>query len=166
MIDLNQRGKSMTLKKVAAFLDLAPKGASRARIQVHVLKGNWQQGLHDMFAPDPPVSKDMTDQKAYVDAWAAGIDPPASIDANLAGFDPLPIVARGITVGKHGVAAAEIGVALAGEGVREAVRHGDGAGKLERVPECFGVAKNRHGFGVAKLRVNIHEADFASEERG
>ena len=91
------------------------------------------------------MSKNMPDQKAYEDARAAGINPPASFDTNLAGLDLHPILARGIAVGKRGVAAAEIGVALTGQGLRQALRHGNGVGELKRVPERLGIAKNRHG---------------------
>ena len=117
-----------------------------------------------MFAPKAPVPKQMTDQKAYEDAGAAGIDPPASFDANFGGLDPPPLGTCGITVGKRGVAAAEIGIALAQTSMREALRDSDGACQLKSFPKRFGVAENRYGLRITQMRMNIHEADFASEE--
>jgi len=71
-----------------------------------------------MFRPKAPVPKQMTDQKAYEDAGAAGIDPPASFDATSADLTAATRTC-GITVGKRGVAAAEIGIALAQTSMRE-----------------------------------------------
>ena len=59
----------------------------------------------------------------------------------------------------------EVRVRLEALLTREAIRHGDRVGKDKRVPKCFGLAKDRHRLGVAKMRVNIHETYFASEER-
>src|ERR1700730_7841816 len=132
-------------------------GASAAAVQFHrhVFKSPRQQGPCDTLSPEPLVSKDIAHQKAYVDAWAAGIDPPAAFDADRAGFHLRPLRARGITVGKRRVAAAEIGVALPKRALREAIRHGDRVCKLERFPERFGFAKDRHRLRVAQMRVNI-----------
>src|ERR1700732_649286 len=164
---LDELWQGRTIAVMLSSTQAGDHGASAATIQFHrqVLKSLWQQGPRGPPAPLPVVSEHMADYEPCVDAWATRIDPPAPLDANHPGVDPPPLIARGVTVGKRRVAAAEIGVALPGRGVREAVRHGDRVCKHKRVPKRFGFAKGRHRLRVAQMRVNIHETDFASEER-
>ena len=48
----------------------------------------------------------------------------------------------------------------------EPLGDGDRIGERQRIPNGFSFAKRRHSLAVTEMRVHIHEADLAPEERG
>ncbi len=49
--------------------------------------------------------------------------------------------------------------------MRQPIGHRNGIDDHESVPQRLGFAEHAHRFGVAQMRMHIHEPDFAAEER-
>ncbi len=74
-----------------------------------------------MCSEIPAPSERLAKQHARVEAGAAGIDTPASVNGHATSPNVFPLILGLIAVAECGVAAAEIGIALAERAVRETI---------------------------------------------
>src|SRR5205085_417047 len=81
--------------------------------------------LDAAFAEMASATENVAHDQARIEAGATRIDAPAAIERNRAGRDFGPLRGRAVTVGKSRVAAAEISVALARQGMGDAIGDGD-----------------------------------------
>ena len=122
--------------------------------------------LDNALAEAAADAEGAAEKQVRVEARSAGVDAPPAVGGDGAFPNALPLGVRAVAVGEGRVAAAEVGVALAGGGVCHALGDGDRVHHLQRVPERVGLAQHRHGLAVAQVGVDVHQANLAPEERG
>src|SRR5690348_4679753 len=113
-------------------------------------RGGRRQQWH-MLAPSEAAfeAQDVFDEAASEETGATGIDAPAAIDVDLTFLDLIPFPHCLIAVMEGGVAAAEIGVALAQRCIRQCICDGDRIDEAYRLPQRIGISGNGKSFAIA-----------------